>query len=395
MKPRLLIILNRLIVGGPAVDVLPLADALRNDFEIHILYGSKEPDEVEPAYLVNRFNQLKLVHIPAFRRAVNLKNDFIAWRQVGKYIREFQPDIVHTHGAKSGLLGRFLAKRYKVPLVVHTFHGHLFHSYFNRLVSRAIITLERAMLRYTDVVIAISTTQKQELIDALGPKAKEKIRVIPLGVNYIDASLRDHYRKAFRRTYQVAEDEVCIGMFGRMAKIKNPLFFLQIVQRIREQYNELPVRFFVIGDGTEIPEMKRFLTNNKIAFSESNDIAPVNFTSWVQNIQSVLEGLDVVVLTSLNEGTPLSLVEAQICGKPVVAVNVGGVRDTFVNNETGFLVPDHNVDGFVTAIRVLVVDSALRRQMGEKAMLFGKEHFSKKSEIESLRAVYLQSISRK
>jgi len=144
-----------------------------------------------------------------------------------------------------------------------------------------------------------------------------------------------------------------------------------------------------VGDGEDLPLLKNFLDQHQIGYSVSNENKPVIFTSWVQNVQSVLEGLDMVVLTSFNEGTPLSLIEAQICGKPVVAVNVGGVRDTLQHGLTGFLIPDHDVTKFVEAILQLADDTELRKTMGENASTFATASFSKEKEINRMRNIYM------
>jgi len=388
MKPRLLIILNRLVVGGPAVDVLPLANALQDKFTVHVLYGAREADEIEPSYLIEKYPAIQLVHIPALKRSVGLLNDIAALRAIKKYIRQFQPHIVHTHGAKSGLLGRYMAKKCGVPLVVHTFHGHLFHSYFNQFITSAIIRIEKKLLQYTDVVIAISETQQREIAQVLGKRVAEKIKLVPLGVNYIDDDLREHYRKAFRRAYQVKDDEVCVGMIGRMVRIKNPLKFIEIIAELKAKTNAANIRFFIIGDGEEIGGMKERLHQLNLPYSDGVSPAAIHFTSWVQNIQTVMEGLDIVVLTSLNEGTPLAIVEAQRCGKPVVAANVGGVKDTFVDGKTGFLVNDQAVTGYCDAIMLLAVDKDLRMQMGGAAIHFAKQYFSKEAEVDQLANIY-------
>jgi glycosyltransferase involved in cell wall biosynthesis len=389
MKPRLLIIHNRLVVGGPALDTIPLAYHLRNDFDIHILYGCKEADETEPSFLLEKYKGLKLVKVGALKRRPGAISDLKAYRFIRKYISTFQPHIVHTHGAKAGLFGRIAARRAQVPMVVHTFHGHLFHSYFNRPLTSMLVKLERRLLRYTHHIIAISQAQKTELEQILAIQDPGKVKLIPLGVDYIDSSMKDHYKQAFRRTYNGGVNTVNIGILGRLVPIKNLSFFLEIVSEVLKQNGKAEVRFFVVGDGHEKKKMMRYLQQHQVPYTESFDNdKPVVFTSWIQNIQNVLEGLDIVVLTSLNEGTPMSLIEAQICGKPVVAVDVGGVRDTMVDGETGILIKGHDLPAFSAAINRLVRNPGLREDMGRKAASFASTTFSKEREIGSLRSLY-------
>ncbi len=388
-KSKLLIIHNRLVIGGPALDTIPLAYHLKEDFDIHILYGCKEKDEIEPSFLLNKYPGLKLVNIPFLKRSPNVIQDVRTYQFIAKYISQFQPDIVHTHGAKVGILGRIAARRAKVRLIVHTFHGHLFHSYFNEIVSSAMVFIERRMVRFTHKIIALSKSQKLELTKALNLKEDSMLEIVPLGVDYIDHSLRDHYHQAFKRTYHTNNNTVNIGLLGRMVPIKNPIFFLKVAQEILIKRQRDHIRFFIVGDGEELRSMKEFLTQNEIEYTEKYDDKAVVFTSWVQNVQSILEGLDMVVLTSFNEGTPLSLIEAQMCGKPVVAVNVGGVSDTLLDGATGFLLPDHDISKFADAVLRLVDDKVLRDKMEVEAVIFASANFSKKEEIDRTRGIYM------
>ncbi len=389
MKQKLLIIHNRLVIGGPALDTIPLAHHLEDEFDIHILYGCKEKDETEPSFLLNKYPKLKLINIPHLKRKPDVVNDLKAYKFIQNHIRQYKPNIVHTHGAKVGLLGRLAAKRSGVKRIVHTFHGHLFHSYFNRFVSSLLVILERKLTRYTDIIIAISRSQAEELSKLLRISVADKLRIVPLGVDYIDPHLSDHYLQAFKRQYQLEANTACIGLLGRMVSIKNPVFFLKVAQYVLQTYNSTPVKFFIVGDGDELPNMKQYLNSNNIAYSETQADKPIVFTSWVHNIQNILEGLDIVALTSFNEGTPLSLIEAQICGKPVVAVNVGGVKDTMIPNETGILIEHHNIKKFGDALILLIKDEVLRKEMGVKAKKFATANFSKQKEAVLLRSIYL------
>jgi len=388
MKPRLLIIHNRLVVGGPALDTIPLAYHLRNDFDIHILYGNKEEDETEPTYLLEKYSGLKMVKIQSLYRSPHPIRDYLSYRFIKKYIRSFNPQIVHTHGAKVGVFGRRAASKAKVPFILHTFHGHLFHSYFNKLLSSSLILIERRLLKYTNHIIAISKTQQQDLKLFLRIDDRNKIKLIPLGVDYIDQSMQTHYKQAFRRTYKLTDATVSIGILGRLVEVKNLGFFIEVVEEVLKNCGA-NIRFFVTGDGLEKNAMMEQLKKRKIKFSESpHDEAPVIFTSWVQNIQNVLAGLDIVVLTSHNEGTPMSLIEAQLSGKPVVAVNVGGVSDTMIDGETGILIATHDVKNFSKAVIRLIEDKLLRAELGENAKIFATKSFSKENEVNSFKALY-------
>lgn len=178
-KPRLLIILNRFVIGGQAVDTIPLAWHLQKDFEIRILYGEKEKDEVEPGFLLKKYPGLHLKKIRFMRRSINPFIDVLAFFSVLGSIIGFKAHIVHTHGAKSGFTGRLAAWLCRVPVIIHTFHGHLFHSYFSSTVSSFISFTERATARITTAAIALSEAQKTELAKEFRIMPAKKLKINP------------------------------------------------------------------------------------------------------------------------------------------------------------------------------------------------------------------------
>lgn len=390
MKPRILIIINRLVIGGQALDTVPLANALRAHFDIEVCYGEKEIDEEEALFLKQKYPQLILTKIPELKRSINWFNDIIAYKIIKKKIIAGQFDLVHTHGAKSGLLGRIAAWRCGVKHIVHTFHGHVFHSYYNRFFSACIIQLERWLGRVTTKVVAISAHQRKELAEIYKIVPDEKIVTIPLGVD-IHLFNRDAetQRKAFRNQFELNENITAVSIIGRLVQVKNPGLFIRIV--VKAIRDRLPVCFFVIGDGMLKQSMQHKLDMEGIKWSESsinNGKNRVIFTSWISNIVPAVQAMDVIVLTSFNEGTPLSIIEAQACGKPVVAADAGGVRDTFIHKETGFLIAQEDEEGFYEKLKYLIVDNNARHQMGESANKFATQHFSREAEIKNFTAFY-------
>lgn len=387
MKPKLLIIQNRLVLGGPALDIIPLAYYLQGEFDVHIMYGEKESDEIEPLYLLEKYSGLNLVKIKHLQRAINPLKDLLAYLAIRKYIIRIKPDVIHSHGAKVGLLARIAARTHRAALTVHTFHGHLFHSYFNKTITRFVILLEKRLLKYTNYIVAISETQADELRKVLQPAACQ-LRVIPLGVDYIEPAMKSHFQQAFKRRFAITEGTVCIATLGRLVPIKNLKLFIDIAAALLAKSGK-KLKFFIVGDGSEKRELIRYLEEKQITQPKTSvQDSPVVFTSWVQNIQNVLEGVDIVVLTSLNEGTPMSLIEAQLCGKPVVAANVGGVKDTMIDGETGYLIKEHNIADFIKALTRLIDDAELRSEMGNRGRQFASVTFSKKKEIDNLKALY-------
>ena len=390
-KKKIIIILNRLVIGGQALDTVPLIYHLKDEFDILVLYGQKEHDEEEALFLLQQYPGINLKKIKHFKRSINVFNDALAFITIYKEIKKFSCSIVHTHGFKSGFIGRIAAKAAHVPCIIHTFHGHLFHSYYNHFISKFIIKFERALGKITTYIIAISDTQKKELTEKYNIIPAQKITVIYLGVdeNFVLQNNAAN-RNTFRQEYMLGENEVAIAIIGRIVAVKNYELFIKVVERTLKN-TDAPVKFFVIGDGL----LKAFIQNeldarnilwcNKNSFNKN---AAVIFTSWISDISLAVPGVDIVVLTSHNEGTPMSLIEAQFFGKPVVATDVGGVADTFINGETGFLVPPDDAEIFWQKLSLLIQNKSLRENMHKKTFNFSKERFSKQKEIDSFKSLY-------
>lgn len=393
MKPRLLIILNRLVVGGQSIDTIPLAIALKEAYDILILFGEKQEDEQEFTDIPVEDKSMHFKKINTLKRSINPLMDLFAFFELRKTIRAFQPSIVHTHGSKPGVAGRLAAWSVNVPVIVHTFHGHLFHSYYNKIVSWFIIELEKLLARITAKLVVLSEAQQKELVEKYKIAALEKTTLIPLGIEEISYADDLPERIDFRKKYHLDQETVAIAIIGRMVPVKNHLFFIDVIEKL-QPYN-LQVKFFFIGDGILKNDLQEYLSDKGITWSESlkNLSAKVIFTSWVVPVSVALHAMDIVVLTSSNEGTPLSLIEAQLCHKPVVAINVGGVKDTFINNKSGFLIENHNAEKFAEKLFELIENKELRIAMGEKGYLFAKEKFSKQAEVNAFRKMYAQCLS--
>lgn len=396
-KPRLLIILNRFVIGGQAADTIPLAWYLRDDFEILILYGEKEKGEIEPLFLLERHPGILLKKIPLLKRSINPFKDVLALFYIAGVIQKFKADIVHTHGSKPGLLGRLAAYVSRVPVIIHTFHGHFFHSYFSKRISGFIALTERAIGKITTCAIALSASQKDELANQYNVLPHSKIAVIPLGFAFPDVEDSFLSRERFRKKYNINPDDIAIGIVGRIVPVKNHSFFVKIVHRVLSENFQNPPAFFIIGDGDLRPQVEDELNKVNISFSNKSitSAARVIFTSWLTNIVEIMSGLDIVVLTSLNEGTPLSVIEAQFFKKPVVATNAGGVKDSMENGVTGFLVEKDDITAFCKKLDLLVKNKHLRNTMGEEGNKFVSVRFSKQKEIEAIKDLYFSLLRKK
>lgn len=388
-KKKLLIILNRLVVGGIATDVLSTAYYLQHEFDILILYGMPSKGEAEALFLKEKYPGLHLKQLKYFKRSVHPVNDWLALKEVYKEILNFSPHILHTHAAKAGLYGRLAAHKAKVPCIVHTFHGHLFHSYFHPLLSKALVYMERYLSRISSTIVAISHKQWEDLAMRYKIAAPSQIILLPLGIDSVPSAYTN--KISFRATYHIPATTVCIGIIARITPIKNFQLFAEVVQLILQKPLSVSVQFIVIGDGNYKKQVQHILTQKQITWSEQATSSPpctVLFTSWVQNVYTALEGLDIVILTSHNEGTALSLAEAQLYGKPVVATHVGGVGDIVQEGETGFLIPPNNATLFAEKLFLLIENENLRKAMGKKAATFAKQNFSKEKEVLALANLY-------
>ncbi|MEP6466790.1 MAG: glycosyltransferase [Parafilimonas sp.] len=389
MKPRLLILTNRLIVGGISNDIIPLAYYLHPEFDILILCGEKDEGEADALFLLSKYPGLQIKKINAFQKKNNIFKDVAAWFSILKEIKNFNADIVHTHGAKSGFLGRLAAYKNQVPAIVHTYHGHHFHSYYGNFKSNILLKIETMLGRITTKVIAISKWQAKELVEVYKIVPAKKIKTISLGIE-AEKINSDPFTKriAFRKKYGIEDDVIVIGIAGRIVPIKNLKLFILVASRLMRRTKKR-ICFFIIGDGFLKSQIEEQCKDVNISYTETaSEKANIIFTSWIQDIGPAMHAMDIVALTSNNEGTPMSLIEAQFCGKPVVATNAGGVKDTVIDGETGFLVALNDADAMLEKLMLLVENSELRNAMGIKAADFAAQNFSKQKEVESYDQLY-------
>jgi glycosyltransferase involved in cell wall biosynthesis len=396
-NPRLLIILNRFVIGGQASDTLSLAYYLKPNFEILILYGEKEKDEIEILFLLDKYPGLTVKKIKQLRRTINPVVDLLALITLLIIIRKFKPDIVHTHGAKTGILGRITAFFCNVPVIVHTFHGHFFHSYFSSFVSSLVAAVERLMAKITTAVVALSEDQKQDLVEVYKVTTPEKVNIIPLGFDLFPQTDLSRFRKSFRDKYGIDNNVIAIGIVGRIVPVKNHQLFLKVADKILNEKPQHPLAFFIVGDGELKESLQQNLKEKGINYSTDkySDKKKIVFTSWVTSMEEVMNGLDIIVLTSLNEGTPLTLIEAQYFRKPVIATNVGGVKDTIEDGKTGFLVEPGNASAFADKLMGLVNDPLLRETFGAAGKKLVEHRFFKRIEVSLTQKLYFSLLRKK
>ena len=378
--PRILRIHNRLITGGPSLNALYLTKYLSSEFETLLVVGEKEDHEQSAHFLADEMG-IKPALIPDMGRSIDPFKDYKAYKKIQKIIKDFKPDIVHTHAAKPGAVGRLAASSLKIPAIVHTYHGHVFHSYFGRLKTNFIINTERYLAKRTHALIAISDQQKTELTVDFRIADETKFKVIPLGFELKKFSeSQEEKRKKFRQEFVLAHDEIAIGIIGRLVPIKNHNLFLDGINYVLKTASK-KIKAFIIGDGETRKALEDKAEKLKIPFSEDHDPnASLIFTSWRKDIDVINAGLDIIALTTLNEGTPVSLIEAQAANKPIVSTRVGGISDIVLENETALLSGVHDVTSFQENLLRLVENDELRNSFKKK----GADHVQKKFSVERL-----------
>jgi glycosyltransferase involved in cell wall biosynthesis len=395
--PRVLRILNRLAVGGPVLNATYLTKYMSPEFDTLLVVGEKEDHEKSAEYLARQLD-INYVTIPGMGRSLNPASDYFAYRDLKKLIKSYKPDIVHTHAAKPGALGRLAASASNVKGIVHTFHGHVFHSYFNSVKTNLFINTERFLSRRSDIIIAISEQQRRELLHDFKIAPEEKFRVVPLGFD-LDRfqQQQEEKRKKFRTEFNVAEDEIAIGIIGRLVPIKNHYLFLKAIKYVFDNSNK-KVKAFIIGDGESRQDLENVAREVSIPFSTQNDAEhnhPLVFTSWRSDVDTINAGLDIVCLTSFNEGTPVSLIEAQAANKPIVSTKVGGIADIVVEGETALLAEVQNADLFSKHLLTLVEDEGLRQRLGRTGRSHVLQRFGYQRLVSDMSQLYNELLERK
>lgn len=375
--PRVLRIINRLNLGGPTFNVALLTRYLPSDFTTKLVAGEKDHSEESSDFIVKDLG-LEYTKIAEMHRSIHPLKDWKAYRQLVKIIREFKPDIVHTHAAKAGTLGRLAAFQEKVPVVVHTFHGHVFHSYFSPMKTRVFLGIERYLAKRSSGIIAISDKQKSELVQKYRVCDLKKVRVIPLGFDLSRFQEKQaEKRLAFREKYKIAEDEIAIGIIGRLVPVKNQAMFLKCAAALKNACGG-KLRFLLIGDGEDRMHLLQLAKELGLEFNyfpENQEKSYVTFCSWIHEIDEVVAGLDIVTLASFNEGTPVSLIEAQAGNRVVVSTNVGGIENVVDVDRSAFLVASGDLEAFTGKVKLLCEDAALRSQMSARGWELVRERF--------------------
>ena len=400
---RILRFIARLNIGGPSIHVHLLTAGLdRRKFYSTLVTGKISPREGDMGYLFESSKEKPII-IQELQREISPLMDLKAFLRIFGVLRSENPDIVHTHTAKAGTSARLAAIIYNRfsngnAKTVHTFHGHVFAGYFSRTKSLMFIWIERLLARKTNIIVAISQTQKTDLTQKFRIASADKIRVIPLGFD-LTPFLKSHKEKGiFRKSMRVGDTTLLVGIVGRLVPIKNHILFLDMAEIFLKENIELDVKFVVIGDG-ELRKTLEALVENKGLKNH------VRFCGWRQDLPEVYADLNILALTSENEGTPVSIIEAMAAGTPVISTDAGGVQDLleppnktpdqkgFQVCKKGILCCKNDAAGFARGLKHLVgMEKKQRDRMTDEARTFVVKSFSNKRLLKDMEDLYLEIV---
>lgn len=355
---RIMRVIARMNVGGPAVQVSGLMRNFNSvDFDQRLFTGFCDSDEAD--YIETIATDIEAVRIEGFGRRVNLGGDLHALFSLIREIRRFKPHVIHTHTAKAGFLGRIasLVSLHR-SIRVHTFHGHLLNGYFGSFKRSLVVLAEKFLAIFTHQLLAVGEKVRADLLTA-GVGNPKKFGLMPPGLEIGPLLNRE---EAFT-TYSLSRQTLHCAYIGRITKIKRPDRFLDVVKELKER--GVGIEFLMAGDGDLLEYCKERIAREDL---------PVKILGWQSNIELVLSAADFVVLTSDNEGTPLSLIQAGMAGLPVVTTGVGSVPEVVLDGTTG-IVTSLNVPDIANALEKLANSDDLRAQMGIAAKEFTLANF--------------------
>ena len=372
--------ITRLNIGGPAIHAILLTRGLQNErFRSVLVSGQEGPGEGNLLDLADRCS-VRPVMVEELGREVSLANDLAAVRQLYRLIRQEQPHVVHTHMAKAGTAGRLAARLAGVPIVLHTYHGHVFHSYFSPPKTAFFLAIERLLARLTDCIVAVGDKQRDELIGYRVAPA-QKIVSIPLGLDIEPMLSVEAERGRLRAELGLNGVHRLVGIVARLVPIKAHEVFIEAAARIRR---EVPnVRFLIIGDGERRAELEE--RARRIGVRDE-----ALFLGWRKDMRAVYADLDVVVLSSLNEGSPVALIEAMAAARPVVSTNVGGVGEVVANGRSGLLVPPRDPGALAEAVTTILSEPGTGERLANAARRAVYPKYSSERLVADVETLYLR-----
>jgi glycosyltransferase involved in cell wall biosynthesis len=381
-KVKVVRIVGRL-TGGPARQACLLHERLAGTFDTRLIMGSLSPGEHDMSDLLS--SQDNVLRLSAMSREISW-SDALAFWKIFRFLRKERPDVVHTHTAKAGALGRLAAWLARVPVIVHTYHGHVFYGYFSPVKTRLYLAIERALGRITSCVIAISESQRDELGGKYRVVPHQKIAVIQNGFELGAFSAKD--RQEIRKEFGLRAEHFVLVWAGRMAPVKDVELLGQVICKAHAEKSV--ARFLAVGDGEQRAELE----------AQIQGCNNVMLLGWRRDMEKVWSAADAAILTSRNEGTPTALIEAMAVGLPFVSTNVGAVADLGVGAlqqlpggmgrraSNGFIT-ERTADALYYSVGELISNPEVARQMGAEGRKFVMARFASARLIEELKALYV------
>ena len=389
-KIKVLRIINRFNLGGPTYNATFLSAFLSEKFETKLIGGKHEMYEGESLFIPHKYGVNPQI-IDSLQREINFKKDKQAYNEIRAIIKEYKPDVVHTHASKSGAIGRLAAIKENVPVIIHTFHGHVFHSYFGKIKTIFYKTIERYLAKKSSAIITISKIQQNELVNIHKVIPPSKSKVINLGFDLTKFQTNLPQKRAhFVKEYNIKNDEICIGIVGRLTDIKNHKMFFNVISKVAKKTSK-KIRVFVIGGG----ELEDELIKTAKQIEKDNEKQIFTFTSWIKDVDIPLARLDIVCLTSHNEGTPVSLIEAQAANVVVMSTNVGGVKDIVDENNTGYIINNFSVENYAIKLLDLIENKEKRKIMSQNGWNYVKDKFHYTRLCNNVENLYLELLNKK
>jgi glycosyltransferase involved in cell wall biosynthesis len=409
-------VIARLNVGGPAKHVVWLTRGLQTaECQSLLVAGTVPSGEDDMGYFATEMG-VSPVFVSEMSREISLKDALTIWKLYKLFLRE-RPDIVHTHTAKAGTVGRVagllyrwftpgaLLGRPRTCRFVHTYHGHIFHSYYGSVKTRLFLLIEKLLARLvTDRIVVVSKQQRREINQEFGVGRANQFSVIPLGLDTSVFAEWGRRGQSFRNELGLSPDDILVGIVGRLTEIKNHELFLRAAavykDRFAKQQLRARVRFVVIGDGSLREKLKQ--QSQSLGLTED-----ITFVGGRRDLEDIYPALDIVALTSRNEGTPLTLIEAMANARPVISTAVGGVIDllgdsnstdpdaSFVLCQRGIGVVPNDPLAFAAAMAHLIDDAQLRREIGARGLEFVTGHYSTERLLQDIKTLYADLLKRK
>lgn len=394
-KIRVLRILNRFNVGGPVYNAAYLTKYLNsNRYETLLIGGIAEKHEQSAAFILNdlgvQFKQLKLM-----RKSISPLFDLISLIQIIIIVYKYRPNIIHTHASKAGLLGRFAKLFYlKKVDVIHTYHGNVFEGYFSDFKNKIILKTEQFLAKYSTRIISISALQKEDLVTKYKICNYDKIDVVPLGfdLNKFTEQI-DQKRIKTRKEFSITDDELCISIIGRVVPIKNHKLFIDVFNLCKKK-SKRKIKALIVGDGNETTNVISYskTKNLEVSYKSPSGNEDIIFTSWRSDIDNILAASDIVCLTSINEGTPVSIIESMASATASISTDVGGVSDIIENNVSG-IVTSGDLNEYGMELLKIIEDDNLRYRLSKNGKNRSLENYNYDRLISDIETIYEKIIS--